>query len=296
MAKNKKRKAKKIVIGIMVIILIILLTIMIRRTQKTTYEEELPTLGELTTYYHFSGDIEAKNTQNQLSKKTIIVHDIPVKEGDAVKEGDTIIKTSAGEKIKATTDGEVKKIYVEEDDQVISGSKLFDIIDYHHLQITIKVDEYDLPSITTGKEVEIIINALDKKVKGTISEISKEATSTNGVSYFTAKIELEQDPEIKVGMTAEIKVQNKTVSDVILISMDAIQTDKENKPYVYIKGEKEIATIKYIETGISDGLKVEVKSGLSTSDTVLIPVEKGTSSQMQPRFGSLSGGKNTNEQ
>lgn len=268
-------------------------TLLKPKVQK--YDEEVAKIGNITTYYNFSGDIATINTQNQLSKKTLTVYDILVKEGDAVKIGDTIMKTAAGEKIKATVDGEVTKIYVEEDDQVMSGSKLFDIVDYNSLQITVKVDEYDLQSIEIGKEVDVTVNALSKQVKGNIYEISKEAISSNGVSYFTAKIRLEQDLELKVGMTTEIKVFNKSASDVVLIPMDSVQIDSENKAYVYVKGEKQEAVTKYIETGISDGLSVQVKSGIVAGDMILKPIVQ-TTNQMQGGFGAMGGGRSQNEQ
>lgn len=293
MSKSQKRKGKRIIIWILIIAIIAVIAVMTFRTKSEIYDEDKATLGSLETYYNFSGDVEVVNTQNQVSKKTLTVYKIYVAEGDAVKEGDTIIKTSAGDKIKSTINGEVKKIYVEEDDQVVSGGQLFDIVDYDNLQITVKVDEYDLPSITIGKEVDVTINSLSKQVNGTISEVSKEGTNTNGVSYFTAIIKLEQDSDIKVGMTAEIKVLNKSVNDVLLVSMDAVQTDKDNKPYVYVKGEEGVATTKYIETGITDGILVEVKSGVSIDDTILIPqinTATSNSGMMMQRGMGGSGG------
>ena len=61
------------------------------------------------------------------------------REGDAVHKDDILMETTAGEQIKAEIDGEVTKLYVEEGSPVTAGSQLIDLVNYDHLQVTVKV-------------------------------------------------------------------------------------------------------------------------------------------------------------
>lgn len=293
MRKTKKKKGKKILIGVIIVVIVIVVIAAILRPRGNKYDEETATIGDITSYYTFSGNVEAINIQNKVSQDSFTVSSISVSEGNTVKKGDTIIKSTYGTKITADQNGVVTKIYVKKDDKVMPGNQLFDIVDYDNLQTTVNINEYDLPSIKSGKKVDVTINALDKTVSGTISEISREATNSNGVAYFTAKIKLAKDSSVKVGMTTEIKVLNQSASDVVLIPMDAVQIDDQNKTYVYVKDEKGNAITQYIETGISDGLNIEVKSGLNEGDIVLKPIVSASPTMSFSGMRNANGGNST---
>ncbi|QFF98409.1 HlyD family efflux transporter periplasmic adaptor subunit [Psychrobacillus glaciei] len=276
--KQKKKGKKKFVIWSILglVILGVLCARLLMSRGLSGFDEETVKSGDITTYYSFSGVVESKNRQNVMSEKVMQIDQIKVKEGDKVKKDDVLLKTTQGDEVKASIDGEVSKIYIEENAQVMSGMKLMDIVDYTNLQTSVKVDEYDLKYIALDKDVQVTISALDKEVKGSISAVSKEAINDHGVSYFTATIDLTQDDSIRVGMSAEAKILNQSVTDATTITMKAIQFDENNKPYVLISGEKNIPVKKYIQAGVNDGTTIELKSGLVVGDVILIP--KTTSS------------------
>jgi multidrug efflux pump subunit AcrA (membrane-fusion protein) len=270
-SRNKTHKARNFIIVTLIIIIALALTFFyfLRQNNSTKFDEETAKIGNIETYYSFSGVVEAKNRQNVMSEKLMQIEDIKVKEGDKVKKDDLLITTTQGDQIKASIDGEVSKIYFEKGAQIMSAARLMDIIDYDNLQITVKVDEYDLNCISIDKQVDVTLNAFDKKITGKISFISKEATNLNGVSFFTAAIDLTKDELLRVGMSAQATILNQKVTDVVTLSMKAIQFDNANKPYVLIKNDKGVPTTKYIETGINDGITAEIKQGLTSGDVVL---------------------------
>ena len=113
------------------------------------------------------------------------VSEIKVKEGDIVKEGDVLIAVIPWEEIKAKIDGEISNINVEENQQVMAGVKLMEIVDYEHLEINVKVDEYDIGALEKGKEATVKIGAINKEIKGTISSISKEGQIVSRIVHLT---------------------------------------------------------------------------------------------------------------
>ncbi|MDG4658535.1 HlyD family efflux transporter periplasmic adaptor subunit [Ectobacillus antri] len=280
--KQKKKSKKKIVIWSIVGLLAAFFVTgaIFKPKEVDASEKEKAIIGDITTYYSFSGAVEAKNRKTITSNAPMQIEEIKVHVGDQVKSGDVLIVTKQGDKIKASIDGEISKLDVEENTEVMSGAPLIEIVDYSVLQTTVKVDEYDLKYLNVGKEVEVTLNALEKVIKGTVSAISKEATYENGVSYFTATIDLVHDNAIKVGMSTEAKILKQRAIGVTTLSMKAIQFDSKNKSYVLIPSEKGAPTKKYIQIGINDGTTSEIKSGLKAGEEVVIANQENNPAAM----------------
>ncbi|MDF2672973.1 MAG: hypothetical protein K0R09_1238, partial [Clostridiales bacterium] len=163
------------------------------------------------------------------------------------------------------------------------------IVDYSNLQLKVQVDEYDLVAIEKDKEAAVTIHAISKDVTGKIVEVSKEGTYLNGVTFFTAIISLEKDEAVKVGMSAEAKVINQSVKDVVTLPMSSISFEDNNKPYVFIKDQTGNVIKKEITIGVNDGVTVEIKSGVTINDTILVAIKVN-----QTSFGpGRMGGSNT---
>jgi len=285
---NKKRKktGRKVIMGsIIVLVAVGIIGAVILSPKKADYTEITPVKGDITTYYSFSGSVEAKNKQSVFSDKAVQIKEIKVTDGQKVNEDDVLMTTTAGEEIKAKIDGEISNIYAEENAQLMPGAKIIDIVDYSNLQLKVQVDEYDLSAVSANKDTTVTIHALDKDVTGKIENVSKEGIYQNGVTFFTATISLTNDSAIRVGMSAEAKVLNKSVKNVTTLPMSAIQFDENNKAYVNIKnGDKPPKRVD-TELGISDGVTVEIKSGITTNDTVLVEKKASTG------FGRMAGNR-----
>lgn len=270
---KRSKKKRYIIISIIALLLIAAVIYLVVRPKGTSYTEETVKTQDLTTYYSFTGNIEAKDTQKVIAMSATKITKVYVEEGDKVKEGTDLFKTAQGQIIEAEIDGQVAEVLVSKDSTVAAGTVLARITDYNNLQVTIKVDEYDVGAVKVGKEVSIYVNSLDKTFKGTVSKVSKEATTVNNVSYFTAVVDIQKDSSLLVGMSTEIKMINHSASGAITISMKALQFDNQNTPYVYIKKDGKITT-QEVKVGINDGTTVQILEGLNADDTVYLPVAK----------------------
>lgn len=268
----KKRRLRRILTVLILCLLAAALVLwLLLRPREAAFTEETAKTGDISTYYSFSGNIETKERQSLLADKVMQIADILVEEGDRVQKGDVLLKTTMGEEITADIDGEVTAIYVEESATLIAGAQLIDLANYDDLQVTIRVDEYDLSTVSAGKEVTATINALGRDVSGTVSKVSREATTMNGVSYFTASVDLENDPDLRVGMSVEVRLLNQEAKGVTTLSVKAIQFDNENQPYVYIRDSDGKAVVQSVTVGINDGVTAQITEGVKPGDTVLIP-------------------------
>lgn len=279
-AKKRSKKKKWITIGVTTIVIAGAVIALLMQPKSTNYESVEAKTGDITTYYSFSGNVETKNRQTVMSQTLMQIETLHVKEGDIVKEGDVLIETSAGDEIKSKIDGVVTSVNVEENAQVMAGVRLLEIVDNKDLEISVKVDEYDISALTIGKETTVNIGAVDKEITGTVKSMSEEGQNVNGVTYFTAIIDLEKDSSVKIGMSAEVTLTSEQVTGVVTLPMSAIQFDDNNTPYVLKEDEKGKAVRNEITTGINDGTTVEVKSGVASGETILYTKAFTTASGM----------------
>lgn len=265
--------------------LIVIGIVIFTRTQgpKEIQGEEIEVRkGDISTYYSFSGSIEAKNRQTIFADQALQIKEFEVQTGEVVTTDDIVYRTNRGVNIKSEIDGEVINIFVEEGEQLMPGAKVMEIVDYKNLQLKVKVDEYDLKAIKTGIPVNVTIHALDKDFQGTITDVDKEGVYMNGITFFNTTISIENEGDILGGMSAEAKVLNENAKDVAILPMSAIKFRDDNSPYINIKNNDGIEDVD-VELGISDGVNVEIKSGVNIGDKVFVEGES------RNRFGPPEG-------
>lgn len=176
-------------------------------------------------------------------------------------------------RVYAEVNGEVAEIYAEENDSLNMGAKIMDLVNYDALEVTIKVDEYELSTVTEGKEVSVGVNALNKEISGKVSDISREALVVNDVSYFPTSIALDKDADLRVGMSVEVRILNQNAKNAVTITMKALQFDNENKPYVYYRDQEGKVRTRQVSVGVNDGSIVQILDGVKTGETILVPAQ-----------------------
>lgn len=258
------------------------------RPSPLLYESMVAESGDITAYYSFSGNVETKNRHTEVSGKYMQIADIKVKEGQKVNKGMVLMATTAKEEIKAEIAGEIAKLYVEENAQVMAGTPLLDIVDYESLRVQVKVDEYDLNAFTKGKEAKVIIGALDQEFTGKISEVAKEGQHAGGITYFPAMVDIPKATGIRVGMSAEVRMISNQAKGVVTLPMSVIQFDEQNKPFIYKEDDKGTVVKTGITTGINDGMIVEVKSGIVSGETIFYKKTAGGQGLTFTRSGSTN--------
>ncbi|MBK5262368.1 MAG: efflux RND transporter periplasmic adaptor subunit [Peptostreptococcaceae bacterium] len=178
---------------------------------------------------------------------------------------------------KAQVNGEVIEIDVAENESVTTGTKILEIVNYDTLQVSVKVDEYDVGFLSEGQKAEITVNALNEMVKGTVTKISKKADVVNGVSYFPTIITFDKPDNLRVGMSVVVKITVSSAKNVITVPYDAVQFDASNKTYVQYRDPNGDLNRAYVVLGINNGELVEIKSGIKEGTTIMVPVVSSTS-------------------
>lgn len=245
------------------------------RDKEVAFKEETARTGDIETFYTFTGNVESTGAQVYTAGARSKVKEWLVEEGDEVKKNDQIVRYDNGTVVRAPMDGTVSDLYLEEGDEFIPGTALFRVADYSEPVINFKVDEYDVHALTKGMKVTVRVLATDKEMDAKITRVSQEATVVGDLAFYAVRVTLPQDGTLPMGVTCEIIVPRESAEDVVTVSVGAIQYDDDGKPFVYTYDRYDEVVEQNVVLGVNDGSMVEVKSGLRSGDTVLIPPSFG---------------------
>jgi HlyD family secretion protein len=186
--------------------------------------------------------------------------------------------------VYAGTDGVVSGLALNTDQIVQEGTPLFTIESNKTVKLDVEIDEIDIVNIVLGQEAIVDFDALpDKTYTATVVKINPIGISVNNVTNFTITLEIEQASEIMLGMSADVEIVSQSAKDVLVIPIEAVQVI-DGKKYVVLEEDvnEELEYTKathQIITGITDGVNIEVKEGLSEGDKIAVPMVKEFSAQ-----------------
>ena len=136
-----------------------------------------------------------------------------------------------------------------------------------------QVDETEVGSLHEGMPLTITIGALrDYTFDANLEYISPKAVESNGANQFKVKAAVKVDSEhtIRSGYSANAQIDLEKATDVLTVPESALEFVK-NEPYVYKKEQDGTYKQTKVTTGLSDGVNIEIKEGLSEGDTVRGP-------------------------
>lgn len=197
-----------------------------------------------------------------------------------IQKGYTGKGGSANTNIRATATGMILEIPVKEGYQVIqsnnfnAGTTIASIADMSKMIFEGKVDEAEVGKLEEGIDIEVGLGAIEKKkFPAKLNFIAPKGTEENGAVQFKIKADVVLDEEyfVRAGYSANADIVLEKKDSVMSIKESLIQFDKKTEvPYVEIKtGDQEFER-KDVELGISDGINVEVISGVSEDDEIKI--------------------------
>ena len=163
------------------------------------------------------------------------------------------------------------------------------------MSVTISVDETDILALELGQEADITVSSVsDYPFAGTVTEISKTATTSSGVSYYSAVVTLDKDEKMLPGMSASVDVKIEGVEDAILIPVDALRQTSAIY-YVYTSYDEEAGTyggMVEVTIGMQNSKYVVIESGLKVGDTVYYTESRSMNNffGMMGGMGGMSGG------
>lgn len=156
-----------------------------------------------------------------------------------------------------------------------AGTKLATIADMSDLIFSGTVDEIDVGKLQPGLLVRLKIGALpDQVITGRLFRIAPQAIEKDNAKLFNVEIELDAHDGVllRAGYSANADVVIREQQDVLLLPERLVTFEEEgSKAYVEVPGDGPDAAPRRIavEVGLSDGLNIQVLSGLKAGDRVI---------------------------
>lgn len=209
------------------------------------------------------------------------------------KETFEIIKTGSSKSmgnttntnLRATISGMVLDVPVKMGNQVIQannfneGTTIASLANVNNMIFEGKIDESEVGKIHVGLPLKITIGAIENKTfDASLYYISPKAdtdeeTAGSGAVQFEIKGRLKNKDStfIRSGLSANASIILEKAENVLAIKEALVQFDeKTNQPYVEVKTGDHEYKRKNITLGVSDGIMVQVKNGLSENDKIKV--------------------------
>lgn len=181
--------------------------------------------------------------------------------------------------VRATIDGIILEVPVKVGSSVIQANTMNDgttvakIADMSNLIFKGKVDETEVGMLKTGMPTSISIGALPNITPDAVIEyIAPKSTEDNGANTFELKaaITVPDSVNLRAGYSANANIILEKADSVITIPESVVEWGADSS-FVYILTDslpKQTFKRVAIQTGVSDGMNIEVKSGITTDVSI----------------------------
>ncbi len=242
--------------------------------EKTLYDKGLVAAEEYEkskqTYDQAQEELEAANDNLQVVRYGVSARN--------AGESSTLIR--------ATISGLVLDVPVKVGNTVIlsntfnDGTTIATVANMADLIFRGNIDEIDVGRLVSGMSMKITVGAMhDLRLQASLEYISPKAVETNGANQFEIKaaVKVTDDNLIRSGYSANAEIVLAEAKGVLAVPESAIEFEG-NDTYLYVvkgSGDNMQYERRKVETGLSDGLHIEVKKGLKAGEKVRGPKKIG---------------------
>ncbi len=234
---------------------------------KQLYDEKVITLSEYETqelnYKTMKEDVEAAQNHLQL-----------IQEGVTSKMG-----AQTNTVIRSTIDGMVLDVPLKEGNSVIKSNTFNDgttvaiVADMAEMIFEGMVDETEVGKIKEGMHLQLSIGAVNEESFDAILEyISPKGKEENGAIQFQirAAVSLKDNTFIRAGYSANADIVLDRRDSVLCVTERVLQFSNDST-FVEVETAPQLFEKRLVKTGLSDGVNIEVVSGVTDTDKVKIP-------------------------
>ena len=186
--------------------------------------------------------------------------------------------------VTATVDGMVIDVPVKVGFSVIQansfnpGTTIATIANMNDIIFDGRVDEAEVAKIKEGMKLQIKVGAIENdKLDGKLTFIAPQGKLIDGAIQFEIKADVANKPglTLRANYSANADIVLDEKKQVLAIREALVQYDKDQKPYVEVETTPQTFVRRDVQLGLSDGIHVEVKSGVTKTDKIKIPDNAG---------------------
>ena len=188
--------------------------------------------------------------------------------------------------------------------------------DLQEMQVEADVDEADIGVVKEGQRVSFTVDAYQgQEFEGEVTQVRLDPTITSNVVTYTVVIKADNpDLKLKPGLTATISIYTLELKDVLSVEAKAINfkptppemmayneqekltierpnngprtTDIEDVTKVWVLESNGAITPKEVKLGASDGVNVQILSGINEGDKLVYSLKSETTQSGAPAGGT----------
>lgn len=188
-------------------------------------------------------------------------------------------KVSSTTQIRSTITGMILHVPVKVGNSVIQsnnfneGTTIASVADMNDMIFRGNVDETEIGKINEGMPIKLTIGALESQTFQAVLEyVSPKGEEKNGAIQFEIKaaVSLPDTAFVRAGYSANAEIVLKRAENVLTIPESTVEFRGDSAFVQLVKQEKPTQVFERhpIKTGLSDGIKIEVKEGLASSDKI----------------------------
>ncbi|MDR1937909.1 MAG: efflux RND transporter periplasmic adaptor subunit [Tannerellaceae bacterium] len=188
-------------------------------------------------------------------------------------------KVASTTQIRSTITGMILDVPVKVGNSVIQsnnfndGTTIASVADMNDMIFRGNVDETEIGRINEGMPIKLTVGAMESRVFDAVLEyVSPKGVEKNGAIQFEIKaaVTIPSDAFIRAGYSANAEIVLKRAEDVLTVPESTVEFHGDSAFVQLVKQEKpeQIFERHPVVTGLSDGIKIEIKEGLSTGDKI----------------------------
>ena len=187
-------------------------------------------------------------------------------------------KTFSNTLVRSTVTGTILDIPIKVGNSVIQsnnfndGTTIATVANMSDMLFVGKLDGTEVGKIKVGMPMDITIGALqDQKLTAKLEYVSPKGKEENGAIMFEMKaaVKVPTNVFIRAGYSANAEIVFSKSENVLTVPESCVEFGGDTA-FVYVMTKKEPQTFvkKQVKIGLSDGIKIEVKSGLKAKDKI----------------------------
>jgi HlyD family secretion protein len=244
-------------------------------------------------------DFEQAESQYKIARaeKESAEYSVKSSEASLNEAAENLVKTT----VYAPMTGTISSLSVEQGERVVganmmTGTEVLRVADLNRMEVVVDVNENDIINVKLGDTAKIEVDAyLDRDFKGVVTEIANSAntvgTTSDQVTNFEVRIFMlkesyedlisENNPSpFRPGMSASVDIFTSRKAAVLTVPIQAVTT-RTDTTKVNADGSEDIRTLVFVsdgsyalerdvKTGIQDNVNIEITSGLTEGEEVIV--------------------------
>ncbi len=170
-------------------------------------------------------------------------------------------------RIVAPFDGVVVARFADPGTSVAPATRIVEIAQVDRLRLVVDVPERDVRMVSVGTGVSVTIAALgERTLEAAVSRFAPAVDPTSRM--LRVEIDVQNDGALLAGLEARVRFRDAARHGVLLAPPDAVIPEREATVLYVLDGE--VARRRVVRLGYDDGARVEVLSGVSAGEDVLV--------------------------